>query len=288
MNPERNPLQKFFRKPVLDITLPSRGSQWPKDHVEFTESMELEVFPMTAMDSFAYHAPGGLLNGEILVPAIENCIPGIKNAWSIPSCDFLSVLLAMYVATYGQQVTIESSCVECQNTNNLDIDLALLLKDHPDPEYKSLEFAEYTVYFKPLSYQLISQNGTIELQQQKTLLAFSNPELSEEIKTEYLNRLLQSIMNSVMSVMTQSISKIVYENHTVDNQQHISEFVKKCDREVFISIKDHIFEYKKTTENRSIDAICKQCQCQYQHQFDIDQIRFVNDVNDLQSIGKKI
>ena len=43
-----NPLKAFFRQPAIYLKLPSNGSFWPEDSVDFPHNRELPVYPMTA------------------------------------------------------------------------------------------------------------------------------------------------------------------------------------------------------------------------------------------------
>jgi len=274
MTDQSNPLQEFFRKPAYKIRLPSQGRYWPKDSLAAQGHQSLDVYPMTALDCIAYQAPSSLLNGEILVPVIESCVPGILDAWCLPACDILTVILGLHIATYGHDIAVDSQCPACKTDQKINIDLANLL-DHIDPvSYQDLTLDNLTIKFHPLTYRQISAHGNIEALHEKTLRVLSDESATEQTKSKHLNQLLKSIMSATISVMNHSIQSIDTANGQITDPAQIEEFVKKCTREIFIAVKEHIVSFKESTENCPVDTTCSHCQNQYQHLFDTDQIRF--------------
>jgi len=269
-----NPLHEFFRKPAYKMRLPSQGRYWPTAALTVAGDQWLDVYPMTALDCIAYQAPSSLLNGEILVPVIESCVPAIADAWFIPSCDLLAIILGLHIATYGHEATVASQCPACSTDQDIAVDLANLLDSIGTVVYDDLVLDHMTLQFHPLTYRQISQHGNIENLHMKTLRVLSDESATEQAKSQQLNQLLKYIMSATMAVMNQSIKSIVTANNSVSDAESIQEFVKKCTREVFIAVKEHILTFKETTENRPIAATCHHCQHQYQHMFDTDQIRF--------------
>ena len=45
-----NPLGKYYRQPQIYITLPTKGKYYPADAYTPSDTGEIPVFPMTAMD----------------------------------------------------------------------------------------------------------------------------------------------------------------------------------------------------------------------------------------------
>jgi hypothetical protein len=61
---DNNPLAKFFRQPAIYVRLPSQGRNWVTGTINYPESGELAVLPMTAIDEITYRTPDALFNGE--------------------------------------------------------------------------------------------------------------------------------------------------------------------------------------------------------------------------------
>ena len=272
-----NPLHEFFRKSAYNIHLPSRGRYWSTAALAAAGDQPLDVYPMNALDCIAYHSPSSLLNGEMLVPVIESCIPGILDAWSVPACDLLTVILGMHIATYGATAKVNSQCPACGTDQQIPVDLASLLDRIGTVTYQDLILDQLTIAFYPLTYRQISEHGSIEILHEKTLRVLSDESSTEQAKSQHLNQLLKSIMSSTMSVMIQSIQSIDMANGLITDRSQIEEFVKKCTREIFIAVKEHIIAFKEYTESHTVAATCSHCKHQYQHVFNTEQIRYTRD-----------
>ena len=74
-----NPLTQYFRQFKLYLKLPSGIAYYTTDQVQFTDSGEIGVMPMTGKDELSLKNPDALLNGEALVEVIKSCVPGVKN-----------------------------------------------------------------------------------------------------------------------------------------------------------------------------------------------------------------
>ena len=116
MNPTAvNPLTKHFRQPALYLKLPSNGAYWPDNSLDLSAAGELAIFPMTTRDEITLRTPDALLNGQGVVDVIKSCCPGIKDPWLMPSVDVDAVLVAVRVASYGDDMEVNSKCVHCND-----------------------------------------------------------------------------------------------------------------------------------------------------------------------------
>ena len=127
MENNQSPLKKYNRQPKLYIDLPSKGQWYKSGALEKTE--ELEVYSMTANDEIATKTPDALITGNAIVKIIENCIPGIKDAWAITSRDLDYILASIRIASYGDTMNISHTCIKCSNEDTFSIPLQTLL-DH--------------------------------------------------------------------------------------------------------------------------------------------------------------
>ena len=63
--PTGNPLAKHFRQPSIYIKLPSEGVWYDESIITISESGEVPVYPMTALDEITYRTADALFNGLI-------------------------------------------------------------------------------------------------------------------------------------------------------------------------------------------------------------------------------
>ena len=102
-----NPLAKYFRQPKIYISLPSQGKYYPPGVLVETENGEYPVYSMTARDELTFKTPDPLFNGQATVDVIQSCFPHIKDAWRIPSIDMDAILIAIRIATFGEDLDID-------------------------------------------------------------------------------------------------------------------------------------------------------------------------------------
>jgi len=70
-----NPLSGFYRAPKLYTGLPTDGKFYDEGVVEWPETGELAVFPMTAKDEMIMKNPDALLNGEAVAQVFPDSGP---------------------------------------------------------------------------------------------------------------------------------------------------------------------------------------------------------------------
>ena len=101
----KNPLSNWFRQPKIYVKLPSQGRFYPPNTLDVSSNDEYPVFAMTAKDELMFKTPDALLSGQSTVEIIKSCIPAIKEPWQMPSIDVDFALIAIRIATYGENIT---------------------------------------------------------------------------------------------------------------------------------------------------------------------------------------
>lgn len=163
METNQSPLQKYRRQPKLYIDLPSKGQWYKQGALEKTE--ELEVYSMTANDEILTKTPDALLNGNATVSIIQNCIPSIKDAWSVTNRDLDYILTAIRIASYGDSLTISHKCSKCENEDSFALPLQRLL-DHLGtvaPIYE-LKVKDFIFRLRPINYREVVDNQVTSTQ----------------------------------------------------------------------------------------------------------------------------
>ncbi len=237
-----NPLKKYFRQPKLYIKLPSSGNFYPKGAIEFTQNMEFPVYAMTARDEIAIKTPDALLNGQCTVDVIQSCIPNIKNAWVVPSIDIDAILIAIRIATYGEQIDVDINLpnTSISKTYTTDLRLALdkLLNAVFDPIIEINE--EITAHLRPLTYEEFTQTSLKSLEEQKIFSLVNNQELTEEQKLAQFNKSFKALTNITMNTIMNSVVKIITPDGEVTENEYIREFIDNADKEFYEKITAHL------------------------------------------------
>ena len=264
VNEPNNPLAKHFRQPAIYLELPSKGKHWPAGSIDLPESGQIPVYPMTVKDEITIKTPDALLNGEGTVNVITSCLPNIKNAWKITACDLDAILVALRIASYGDELTITSQCKHCNETNEHAIDLRVLMDTMTEPVFDSIASDELIIQFKPQLFETVNNSNLANFKTQSLLQTIMASDLSEEEKTKRFNELLPQVTDLNVSVIVDSIESITMDETNVTNKKHILDFLNNCDRKVYETIKTHVEHLATQNKIKPFDVGCPECEKQYE------------------------
>jgi hypothetical protein len=270
-----NPLSQYFRQPAIFIRLPSQGKFYPTNAIDHTVNGEYPVLPMTTMDEITYRTPDALFNGQAVCTVIESCIPNIKDAWAVPNVDLDTMLVAIRIATYGNDLDINSTCPNCETETEYTMNLTQILSSIQGMDYsQSLNIGDLEIYFQPLSYKQMNENSLTQFEEQRALQSLTemDPENNERVKQ--LADVLKKINNITTKALSQSISLVKTPNAQVSNEQHIAEWLGNCDRNMFGQIRDFIIANKQKSELQPMHIQCTNCNHEYDQPFTLNMTDF--------------
>jgi len=270
-----NPLLQYYRQPKIYVKLPSKGRFYPEGSLDFSETGDYVVYSMTAKDELMMKTPDALMNGQSTVEVIKSCIPAIKNPWLMPSIDLDAALIAIRVATYGDNMGISTTCPKCNEENDYDINLVTYLEKLSGYEYKDIiEVGELTVYIQPYTYKEITKATMKALEQEKILNIVNNDDLSDEEKMEQFSLSFVKLTSMSVDIIADSIVKIITPQGAVTDHDMIMDFINNAPKEIFKKIKDHIDNLKETVEIKSHTVQCAECGHQFETTITMDQSNF--------------
>lgn len=244
--PQANPLSKYFRQPKLYVTLPSGGKFYPQGAIEMTETGELPVFSMTAKDELTMKTPDALLNGQATVEVIKSCVPNIKDPWQMPSLDLDALLIAIRLATYGEEMQLTIKTPVTGEEKTMSVDLRQLLDNFANLEFSSIaQFRDMTVNIRPLTYKEFTKGALKTFEQQRIFNIVNDDKISDEDKLQAFTNSFAKLTELTVDLMTNHIESIEIDGQVVSNRKHIDEFVKNADKEFFQFVKDHIDQEKE-------------------------------------------
>lgn len=271
---DNNPLRQYFRRPSVYLRLPSGGENYSVDVVEPTETGELPVYPMTAVDEITARTPDALFNGLAVVELIKSCIPNIKNPWAINSDDLDAVLIAIRAASGNDSLEIESTCPSCSEMSTYGVNLMGVLSTLKPANYNEvLEIGDLKVKFRPLVYKEINQAAMGQFEITKLFLSMQSIE-DDKQREEQSHQALEKITSLTMDLLSQAIEYIETPNTTVVEKNFILDFLKHCDRNIYVSIRDYNAEIKKASEIQPMHVTCNECGNEYDQTFTINPTDF--------------
>jgi hypothetical protein len=240
-----NPLTSLMRQPKLYVRLPSKGRFWPEGSLSDSPNGEYAVYSMTAKDEMLIKTPDALMNGQAVVDVIQNCIPGIINAWHTPTIDLDVILVAIKMATYGPTMDMGVKIGEEELNYGVNLrDLLVMLYDTITWEEKIDVGEHLALYIKPLSYQTINQINMKNFETQRLMSVLNDTSLSEEQKIDMFRESFAKLTTITVGIIHDSVYKIDSSQGSTDNEQDIKEFLENCDKEIFDAIKNKIDQLK--------------------------------------------
>lgn len=260
---DQNPLTGYFRKPEVYVSLPSKGNYYAPGAIDFPQNGEIGVFPMTAKDELVFKTPDALLNGSSTVEVIKSCVPAIKDPWSIPSLDMDVILIAIRIATYGNQMDINATCPTCQAQNEFGIDLAHLIDQSGKWLFNdTLQVGDLTIKFRPLSYKDLNTENLRQFEEAKIMRIVNDETTTDEQKQQLFNDTFLKLTVHTVDLIAKTIFKIITADGTeVTNTKHINEFVHGVDRKMFDTIQQHLDNERVNNSFAEFELTCENEGC---------------------------
>jgi hypothetical protein len=226
--------------------LPSKGQFYPSGAIEYPENGELPVYAMTAKDELIMKTPDALLNGQATVDVVQSCVPNIKDAWQMPSIDLDAILVAIRVATYGEQLEITSRVPKIGDERTYSVDLRKILNRLVTVEYQNtVKLQNMIVKMRPLTYREFSSTSIKTFEEQRIFRLVNDDSVPDEEKLIRFNESFKKLTNITIDTLNYCIDKIIIDDIEVSNKAHIKEFVDNADKDFFSFITEHLTEEKK-------------------------------------------
>ena len=271
-----NPLIKHFRQPAIHVRLPSNGNHWPIGDLVLPETGELPVFPMTTKDEITLKTPDALLNGSGIVQVMESCCPAIKRAWSAPSIDVDSILIAIRIASYGHGMDIESKCPHCKEDNTYEIDLRTILSEIVGPDFsKPLEIDGLKFYFKPQSYLNSNKGSMVSFTEQKIINTINDASIDEQAKAELVTIQMRKIIDLSNEMLAGCTKMIELEDGTkVAEPEFITEYYQNAPSKITRAVQNAMQELLKSVAIKPRHVACNECKKEFDIALEFDYANF--------------
>jgi hypothetical protein len=265
-----NPLKQYFRRPAVYLTLPSKGKFYAEGVVEETPNGDIPVYPMTAIDEITMKTPDALFNGVAMAELIKSCIPNIKDPWAINNVDFDAILIAIRAAEGKNEMEIDSQCPSCSEVNNYGLNLLSMLSSITAGDFDvPMQIHDLKIKFKPISYKQMNNAALIQMEIQKEFIQSEN-EQDQQVRNSKQKELVKKLTTTTMNLLTEAIEYIETPTTKVEEKEFIADFLTNCDKNTYISIRDHNIELKSKSEIKPIQVKCPNCSHEYQQPFTLN------------------
>jgi hypothetical protein len=275
MTQTSNPLRQFFRQPAIYLKLPSAGRFWPQGSLDLPDNGELPIYPMTAIDEITYRTPDALFNGQAVISVIQSCVPAVKNAWHVPNIDISPLLIAIRIASYGHDMSLNTTCPACNHEEEYSLDLRTVLDRIGSPDFsKTVDYGDLEIIFKPVNYEQQNQSSIAQFEQQKILSMLPTSTLSEEEKIDRVTQAMKIITDLTINIVSQSIAAIRTPNSAVTDITQIEEFLRNCESKIYNQIREHVISLRQQSDIPPLKIKCTECNHEFGQPIDLDIANF--------------
>ena len=273
--PKKNPLANWYRQPKIYVKLPSKGKFYAPGSLDISSSEEYPVYAMTAKDELMFKTPDALLSGQSTVEVIKSCMPAISDPWAMPSIDLDFCLIAIRIATYGENMEVGSTCPYCSAKNDYEIDLAAWLQVFNNFVFEDvIAMDPLTIHIRPYTYRESTKTSIKTLEQQKIFNIINNDDLTDEEKMERFGKSFVKLTELTVDIIADCITKIQTPDGDTTDKQQIKDFINNTSKEVFSVISGHLQVMKTAIELKAKDVKCGECEKEYTLPITMDQSNF--------------
>lgn len=260
-----NPLLAHFRQPSIYFHLPSQGQFWEAG-LDLPPTGELPVYPMTARDEITLRTPDALLNGQGVVDVIQSCCPNVTDAWQMPSIDVDATLIAIRIASYGNEMNFDSTCPHCNEENRFAADLGRLLGGITVPDYtQKVNVEDLKIKLQPQKYFSANATGQIAYEEQRVLATLTGSDVADEVKIAEYKKHMDRIIDLNTRILSDSTEYIEIEssNTVVTDRNHIYEFYQNCSGDICKAVRARLDELSKNGTIPPLATNCQSCGEEY-------------------------
>ena len=277
MTQANNPLGQYFRKPGLNVALPS-GGKFYKTPPKITVDGEIAVYPMTAKDELLVKNADSLLNGDAIVQLIKSCVPDIADPQEMPNPDVDAVLLAIRKATYGEKMEITASCPcnEWSGTYSIGVDNLLMRIKGIDPVNEVELSNELLVRLAPSTLADQNRLGMIQFENVRKLQTVMDSE-DEELKMRVSNEVTGRNIELAQEIISKVIIAVVTpDGNEINDRKFISEWLGQLETTEFKKIEDKIRLINQSGAETKVEVGCGKegCDRKFEIEFTLDPVSF--------------
>jgi len=212
-----------------------------------TETGEIPVLPMTAKDELAFKTPDAMINGQATVDVIKSCVPNLKDPWKMVNYDTDVVLLAIRIATYGENMDIgfRVPVVNDEQSHTLILPALLEQLGRIEIEDETTTSKGFKIQIQPLDYKTLTKIQIARFEQQKMYGTIDSSSMTEEEKQSAFGKSFATLNMVNFSLLVDSIKAITTPGgDTVVDRAQIIEFCNKTDSKTINEIQDKLSELR--------------------------------------------
>jgi hypothetical protein len=192
-----------------------------------------------------------------------------------PGVDVDAVLIAIRVATYGQDMDITADCPACEKRNDYVFNLVGYLEKLSSFQFTTkVEVGPLTVNIRPYSYSETTKASIRAIEQRRIFDVVSDDNMEEEEKLSLFSNSFIKLTELTVDIISGCITSIVTPEGEVSDSKLIAEFINNAPSDVFNKINEHVVGMKNDIEMSMQHVHCAECAHEYDINLTIDQSNF--------------
>lgn len=265
-NTRMNPLIQYNKRPARYVKLPSMGKCYLKG-IDLTDTNEIAVFPMTAKDELMLKSPDALLNGESIKQVFRTCVPGIIDPGEIPVIDMDAIMVAIRMATYGDNMEMEfTHDCEPDAVTPVNVNLGAILD--------STRFYKGNVEIVlPSGIKVSLKPFTLTEQNKVNIAGFEEMAKGQQVESEVKDQLQKlkmtgqsftRLLDATLDLITSSIEKVITpDNQEFTDRKMLREWVGSISKPEFDLIDQTLKEITDCGVDNKLTVKCSKCGNEY-------------------------
>jgi hypothetical protein len=261
-----NPLASHFRSVQVHQSLPTGGQYFDPGTIEMGMTGELAVMPMTARDEIMLKNPDALLNGEAVMGLIASCVPGIKEPRRVSVPDLDVILLAIKLASFGDELEMQVRCPKCEKDFEVKTSIRALLAQVKPIDHKLAELRvadDLLVHLRPYDYEAKTILEMATFEETKIIQFMVDTEVSMEEKQERFGKAFEKMAELNLDLLGRCVSAVLAPGGKVVEADYILEWIKNADRRTVKLISDRLTQMSESGLPKEVDMTCPEKTCQH-------------------------
>lgn len=271
-------LQSYHRQPKLFVDLPSKGKYYDASVIEDEQYVQIPVFGMNAMDEIMFKTPDALFGSEATAQVIQSCIPTIKEPWKLVGFDIDYILIAIRIATYGDDMAVSTRCPKCQTQTENNLSLTRMIQNYENfPIDNSFQIDELTFNLKPLTYKKMTDFSVENYGYERQLIQIASAkEMSDDDKDKATKEIYKKINDLNLRVAISYIKSISNSTDSETNIETITQFIIENDAVFYNKLKESVFDLSNRWKVPKLTTECsnEECDHTYESRVDLDYSNF--------------
>ena len=271
-------LQNYQRQPKLFIDLPSKGKFYDDTIIEDQQYVQIPVFGMNAMDEILFKTPDALFSGEATAQVIKSCIPTILDPWKLVGFDIDYVLIAIRIATYGDDMGITCTCPSCKEKTDVNVSLTKMIQTYEayETEYQ-FTLEDLTFILKPITYKQLTDFAVENYTNERTMIQIGQQaDLTDQQKNTALKDVYANVNNLNLRIAVSYIDSITNGEDSESDINEIIKFVTNNDAVFYTNLKNGITDLSNKWKLPPLKVQCanEECEKEFETKVELDYSNF--------------